>query len=151
MLSDSERRLLNLLQREGRLPNVEIAKRVGLSESPCLRRIKQLEASGVIKGYSAVIDRKKVGFDVVALIQVNLDQRTETVTKTFLDAVKNEPQIIECYAVSGSYDYFIKAVVHSIDEFSDLAMKRILKFPGVRDITSAFVLEDLKDSEPLPV
>jgi len=151
MLRDAERKILHLLQQEGRISNVELAARVGLSESPCLRRVKQLEDARVITGYAAHVDRRKVGLDVVAFIQVHLDQRTESVTQKFVTAVRDEPRIVECYAVSGAYDYLIKAVARNLDEFSDLAMRRILRFPGVKDITTGFVLEDVKEPSPLPL
>ena len=150
-LKPDERRILRELQRDGRLSNVELAERVGLSESPCLRRVRALESAGVISGYTAVVDRRRLGFDVVAYLQVNLDQRNETDTRLFLDAVDAEERIVECYAMSGSYDYLMKVVARSIDEYSDLTMHRILRFPGVKDVSSAFVLKELKSRPRLPV
>ena len=151
MLDDSEKRILNELQRDGRLSNVDLARKVGLSDSPCLRRVKQLEQTGIIDRYAALLDTRKAGFDVVAYIQVNLDQRTEAMTRAFHEAVMNEPAITECHALSGSYDYFIKVVARDFDEYSDFAMKRLLRFPGVKDITSGFVMETVKSNGALPL
>lgn len=151
MLDDSEKRILSELQKDGRLSNVDLARKVGLSDSPCLRRVKQLESSGVIERYSAVLDHKKVGLDLVAYIQVHLDQRTEAMTRQFNEAVMAEPAITECYALSGNYDFLIKVVARDFDEYSDFAMKRLLRFPGVKDITSGFIMETVKDGTPLPL
>ncbi len=151
MLTTVERNILNELQKSGRLSNVELAEHVGLSESPCLRRVKQLEATGVIKGYTAIVDRRKVGFDVSAFIQVNLDQRSETETSKFLKAVHQENRIIECYAMSGGYDYLLKVIATNIDDFADLTMRRLLRFPGVKDVASAFVLEEMKTRGAIPI
>ncbi len=150
-LKSDELRILRELQRDGRVSNVELAERVGLSESPCLRRVRALEDSGVISGYTALVDRRRLGFDVVAWLQVNLDQRTEADTRRFLDAVDAEERIVECYAMSGSHDYLMKVVARSIDEYSDLTMHRILRFPGVKDVSSAFVLKDIKSRPRLPL
>lgn len=151
MLTPTERAILKELQKAGRLSNVELAQRAGLSESPCLRRVKHLEATGIIKGYTAIIDQRKVGFDVTAFIQVNLDQRSETETKKFLKAVRQEDRIIDCTAMSGGYDYLLKVIAQNIDDFADLTMRRLLRFPGVKDVSSAFVLEELKTRGPIPV
>lgn len=150
-LRKTERSILRELQRNGRISNVELAERVGLSESPTLRRVRQLENEGVIRHYAAVLDRRRLGLDVMAFIQVNLDQRTEVDTRRFLDAVRDEPRIVECCAMSGNYDYLLKVVADSIDEYSDLTMHRILRFPGVKDVASAFVLREIKTGQELPV
>jgi len=151
MVTSTERAILKELQRSGRLTNVELAQRVGLSDSPCLRRVKHLEETGIITGYTAIIDQRKAGFDVTAFIQVNLDQRSESETKKFLKAVHREERIIECFAMSGGYDYLLKVIAHNIDDFADLTMRRLLRFPGVKDVASAFVLEEIKTRGPIPV
>jgi len=150
-LRRTEREILRALQRDGRMSNVELAERVGLSESPCLRRVRALEEAGVIRGYTATVDRRRIGLDVMAYIQVNLDQRSESDTQKFLDAVGREDRIVECYAMSGTYDFLLKVVAHTIDEFSDLTMRRILRYPGVKDLSSAFALEEIKHSRALPL
>ena len=151
MVTSTERAILKELQRSGRLTNVELAQRVGLSDSPCLRRVKHLEETGIITGYTAIIDQRKAGFDVTAFIQVNLDQRSESETKKFLKAVHRKERIIECFAMSGGYDYLLKVIAHNIDDFADLTMRRLLRFPGVKDVASAFVLEEIKTRGPIPV
>lgn len=147
----SSRSILQWLQRDGRLSNVELARKVGLSESPCLRRVKQLEESGVIRGYAAVLDRRRIGLDVTAFVQVSLDKHPQSNTPKFLVAVGAEPHIVECHATSGAYDYLLKVVAHNIDHFSELCMERILKYPGVRDVASSFSLREVKCSRELPL
>ena len=147
----ADRRILAELQRHGRISNVELAEHVGLSDSPCLRRVRALEESGVIAGYRAVLDRRRLGFDVVAFVQLNLDQQSEVETSKFMEAVRREDRIVECYALSGDHDYLLKVVARTIDEFSDLTMKSILRFPGVKDLSSSFVLLDVKDSQLIPI
>ncbi len=150
-LDSADRRIINELQSNGRLSNVELAGRVGLSDSPCLRRVRRLEENSVIKGYNAVVDHHKVGLDIIAYIQVDLDQRSEANTAAFRDAVTSEPLIIECYALTGDHDFLLKAAAADLDEFADLTLKRILRYPGVESIISGLILEVLKEEGGLPV
>ncbi len=150
-LDSADRRIIRELQSNGRLSNVELAGRVGLSDSPCLRRVRRLEMDGIIKGYNAVVDHHRVGLDIVAYIQVNLDQRSEANTDAFRDAVVNEPLIIECCALTGDYDYLLKVAAADLDQFADLTLKRILRYPGVDSITSGLILEVLKEQHGFPV
>ncbi|WP_299774607.1 Lrp/AsnC family transcriptional regulator [uncultured Pseudoteredinibacter sp.] len=149
--STSEKAILGALQREGRMSNVELAQQVGLSESPCFRRVKQLEDDKVITGYCAVVDQRRLGLEVTAFVQVDLEQGSEADTELFMDAVRAEEYITECYAMSGEYDYLLKVVARSIDHFGEISMKRILKFPGVKNIVSSFNLLEVKNTRQLPL
>jgi Lrp/AsnC family transcriptional regulator, leucine-responsive regulatory protein len=149
-LDPAEREILRLLQTDGRMPNVELAARVGLSESPCFRRVKQLEKSGLIKGYAAVVDQRLLGLEVTAFVLVTMEKQPDAATEAFLDRVREEDHIIECFATSGSHDYLMKVVARSIDHFSELCMQRILKFPGVMHVESSFSLMEIKHSRVLP-
>lgn len=144
-LDAADRRILTELQRHGRLSNVELAERVGLSESPCLRRVRNLEKEGVIAGYAALLDRRALGLEVVAYVQVNLDQRSEADTHAFVQAVQDAPWVVECVAVSGTHDYLLKMVARNIDHFGELTMQKLLHFPGVTDVRSNLVLESIKE------
>ncbi|MBR9912943.1 MAG: Lrp/AsnC family transcriptional regulator [Gammaproteobacteria bacterium] len=150
-LDRSERDILRLLQRDGRLSNVEIAQRVGLSESPCLRRIKALENAGVIDFYSAKLNQRLIGLQVTAFVLVSLEKQDERKRREFLQQVEAEEYIIECHAMSGSYDYLMKVVATSMDHFSDLCMNHILHFAGVTNIESQFSLQVVKENSVLPV
>jgi Lrp/AsnC family leucine-responsive transcriptional regulator len=143
--------ILRLLQREGRLPNVEIANRVGLSESPCLRRVKALEAAGVIESYAARLNQRLVGLQLTAFVWVALEKSSAKESEQFMQRVMQEDYIVECHATSGSYDFLMKVVATSMDHFSDLCMNGILRFPGVSNIESQFSLKALKEGGPLPV
>ncbi len=150
-LDKAERSILRTLQSAGRLSNVELAQLIGMSESPCLRRVRQLESSGFIKGYAAVVDQRKLGLEVTAFVQVTTHNQSEFDLQLFIDSVQAEENIMECYAMSGSHDYLMKVVARSMDHFSDISMNRILKFPGVKNIESSFNLLEVKNSRVLPV
>jgi Lrp/AsnC family leucine-responsive transcriptional regulator len=145
-LDITDKKILAELQENGRISNTDLARRVGLSESPCLRRVRNLEDEGVIAGYSAILDRRRLGFEMLAYVQVNLDQRSEADTNAFVKAVKKSPWIVECVAISGTHDYLLIVAAKNIDDFGELTMKRLLRFPGVIDVTSNLVLASIKDN-----
>lgn len=150
-LDRTDRKILSELQRNGRMSNVELAQAVGLSESPCLRRVRALEENGVIDGYSARIEQRKVGLQVTAFVQVQLEKHDDEKVRAFLDRVALEESIVECHAMSGAYDHLLKVVAHSMDHFAEIAMRGILQFPGVKDIESSFALQTIKQDAPLPL
>ena len=149
-LDPVERQILRLLQGDGRLSNVALAERVGLSESPCFRRVKRLEEAGLIRGYSAVVDQRLLGLSVTAFVLVTMEKQPDAATGAFIAEVEAEEHIVECYATSGSHDYLMKVVARNIDHFSELCMQRILKFPGVMHVESSFSLKEIKHSRVLP-
>lgn len=146
-----ERQILALLQREGRLPNVEIANRIGISESPCFRRIKAMENSGLIDFYAAKLDQRLLGLQVTSFVLVSLDKVNDAKSKKFLQQVADEEYIVECHAMTGAYDYLMKVVARNMDHFSDLCMDTILHFEGVTNIESQFSLKVVKENAGLPV
>jgi len=142
----TDRKILIELQADGRISNTDLSRKVGLSESPCLRRVRKLEEDGVIAGYSAHLDHRKLGLEMVAYVQVNLDQRTEADTNAFVQAVRKAPWIVECVAISGTHDYLLKVAARNIDHFGELILKKLLRFPGVTDVVSNLVLASIKDN-----
>ena len=150
-LDRSEKDILRALQRDGRMSNVELAERIGLSESPCFRRVKRLEESGLLAGYRAVLDQRLLGLQVTAFVLVSLDKHDDRQQEEFLQRVRAEEHIVECHAMSGTHDVLLKVVAYSMDHFSELSMRRILKFPGVVNIESNFSLMAVKQDQPLPV
>ncbi|QIB66794.1 Lrp/AsnC family transcriptional regulator [Kineobactrum salinum] len=150
-IGQSERRILDVLQRDGRISNVLLAEAAGISESPCLRKTRALEESGIIEGYKAVLSPRKIGLNVSAYILVNLDQRSETITNEFFDALQGEPRVTECVALTGSHDLLLKVVARDIDDLAELTMGGILSFDSVKDISSCIVLKAIKPPAPLPV
>jgi Lrp/AsnC family leucine-responsive transcriptional regulator len=149
-LDRAEKEILEALQIEGRMPNVELADKVGLSESPCFRRVRAMEEAGLIRGYGARLSQRALGLQVTAFVQVSLEKQDDK-QRAFLEHVEVEEHIVECYAMSGSHDYLLKVVARSMDHFSELSMQRILKFPGVKNMESNFSLLAVKESSPLPV
>ncbi len=149
-LDATERQILRLLQTDGRMANVTLAERIGLSESPCFRRVKRLEEAGLIRGYSAIVDQRRLGLEVTAFVLVTMEKQPDAATEAFIAEVEAEEHIVECYATSGSHDYLMKVVARSIDHFSELCMQRILKFPGVMHVESSFSLKEIKHSRVLP-
>ncbi len=142
----TDQKILTVLQADGRISNTELSRKVDLSESPCLRRVRNLEEDGVIAGYSALLDHRKLGLEMVAYVQVNLDQRTEADTNAFVQAVRKAPWIVECVAISGTHDYLLKVAARNIDHFGELILKKLLRFPGVTDVVSNLVLASIKDN-----
>ena len=149
-LDKKEKSLLKVLQAQGRISNVELAEQIGISESPCYRRVKALEEVGVITGYGARVDRRKLGMQVTAFILVTMDSQDDQMLQAFFDAVATEEFIVECHAMAGAHDYLLKALAKNMDHFSDLVMKRILKIPGVKNVESNFSLRVLKEGAPIP-
>lgn len=150
-LTRADRKILQILQEDGKISNVDLAERVGLSPSPCLRRVKQLEASGLIAGYVALLDRRKARLDLLAYVEVQVDRHSETAAEAFKEAVLREPLVVGCYAMTGGYDYLLRVVAPNLDAYADFTMKRLLKMPAVKGIQSSFVLDTIKDSPALPL
>src|SRR5262250_3304173 len=144
-------RILTALQSEGRLANVELAERVGLSPSPCLRRLKQLEASGHIRGYVALLDRKRLGFGVEAFVQVSLERHQDRFDKAFRKAVLSHPEIVGCYVMTGEMDYLLHVLARDLEAYGRFTLDVLLKMPGVKDVKSSLALEVVKDSTALPL
>ena len=144
-------RILRVLQNEGRIPNVELAERVGLSPSPCLRRLKQLEASGIVRGYVALLDRKRLGFGVEAFVQVSLERHQDRFDKAFRKAVLSHPEIVGCYVRTGEMDYLLHVLARDLEAYGRFTLEVLLKMPGVKDVRSSLALEVVKDSTALPL
>jgi Lrp/AsnC family transcriptional regulator, leucine-responsive regulatory protein len=157
-----DRRILSILQEDGRLSNQEIADRVNLSPSPCLRRIRRLEESGVIRGYVALLDAKKIGLGLLAYINVRLEKRggVQTAAGTpnqpthadlFRDAVRAWPEVIACDAMTGEMDFLLRVQVRDMDHFSRFVQDQLLHHPSVIDVRSSFSLERIKETTALPL
>lgn len=151
MLSNQDKNILKQLQLSGRKPMVELAKETHMSESTCMRRTKSLEETGIIKGYSAILDAEKAGFGVFAFVQVSIDQKNEAAFDRFKQAVNTHPLILECYSLSGAYDHLMKVVARSNKELSRFILKELRAFPEVKEAQTLFVLDKVKHTTALPV
>jgi Lrp/AsnC family leucine-responsive transcriptional regulator len=124
---------------------------VNLSPSACLRRIRALESAGVIRRYVALVDPRKVGLGLMAFVTVKLEKRGRMPTDTFAKAVKEWPEVLACHSLTGDMDYLLRVQVEHLDHFSRFVMDSLLKHPGVLDVTSSFVLEEVKETTALPL
>jgi len=150
-LNRTDRKLLEILQRDGRATNLEIAGRVNLSPSACLRRIRALESAGVIRRYVALVEPRKVGLGLMAFVTVKLEKRGRMPTDAFAKAVKDWPEVLACHSLTGDMDYLLRVQVEDLDHFSRFVMDSLLKHPGVLDVKSSFVLEEVKETTALPL
>jgi len=151
MIDDIDRRILALLQADGRLTNAEIAEKVGLSVSAAHRRVKQLEADGVIAGYAAKVNRSAVGLNVLAYVFVKLDSHAEDHLAAFERQVNLIEEVVSCSAVSGGGDYILQVVARDMDGFAEVALKKLARLPGVKDSSSNFVLSTMKQYAGWPL
>ena len=144
--------ILRILQDHGSISNQELADRIGLSPSPCLRRVRMLEESGFITGYRALLDAKKLGLSLMALIHISMDQHTPERFNTFETRIADIPEILECLLITGqSADYQLKVVVKDMDAYQELLLNRITRIPGVTGVHSSFVLRRVVDKTALPL
>jgi len=150
-LNRTDRRLLEILQRDGHLTNLELAERVSLSPSACLRRVRALEEARVIRRYVAIVDPRKVGLGLMAFVNVKLEKRGRMPTDAFAKAVKDWPEVLACHSLTGDMDYLLRVQVEDLDHFARFVMDSLLKHPGVLDVKSSFVLEEVKETTALPM
>jgi Lrp/AsnC family leucine-responsive transcriptional regulator len=146
-----DRRILRALQRDGRLPVVALAERVGLSPTPCLRRVKRLEAEGVIARYAALVDPSRVGLPLQAFVMVGLESHAEEVVQAFHRALAARPEVLAAYAMSGEMDYLLHVLAADFEAYAEFALKALLRMPGVKQTRSSFVLAALKPLGDVPV
>lgn len=149
-IDNTDTQILTYLQDDGRLSNVELAEQIHLSASPCLRRVKQLESTGVIKGYKASIERKKVGLSMTVFIEVRLNSHTGEASEAFEKSVVSLSNVISAYLVSGYADYRLEVVAKDLSDYESI-LKAIQNLPYVKDIHSNFAIRAIKNDAPLPL
>lgn len=150
-LDSIDHRILEILQREGRLSNQDLAERVALSPAPCLRRVRALEKAGVIRQYAALLDPRKVGLGMTAVITVKLEKKGNMPAEEFSKAVRSWPEVIGCYSMTGETDYLLWAFMEDLDHYTRFLTGRLLKQPSVVDVKSNIVLEAIKATTALPL
>jgi Lrp/AsnC family leucine-responsive transcriptional regulator len=147
-----DRRILEVLQTEGRISNQELAERIGLSPSPCLRRVRALEDSGVIAGYRAVLDSRKLGLTLLALVHISMDRHTPERFANFEEKVRALPEVLECLLITGQdADYQIKVIVRDMEAYQALLLNKITRIEGVSGVHSSFVMRRVVDTTALPL
>ena len=143
--------LLAILQREGRISNAELADRVSLSASACLRRVQRLEQTGVITGYAAQVDPRAVGLGLQAFVRVQLERHDAESIAHFVRRIEESKEVVACHALTGDMDYLLHVVVEDLDHFSRFLLDRLLNQAGVADVNSSFVLRTVKAFRGLPL
>lgn len=146
-----DRRILAALQRDGRLTNADLADAVGLSPSPCLRRVKLLEKAGVIAGYHATLDRKAIGLGLTIFVGIKVERHHDEEARAFREAVAALDEVVSCHLVSGEADFLLQVVVADLAAYERFLLGTLLKLPGVSDIRSNFAIQTVKDRAPLPL
>jgi Lrp/AsnC family transcriptional regulator, leucine-responsive regulatory protein len=146
-----DRRLLDVLQTEGRLSNVALAERVHLSPSPCLRRLKALEHDGVIAGYRAMLDREAVGLGLTAFVEIKVEGHSEDLAAAMEAAVNAMPEVVSSHIVSGDADFLLEVVVPDLRSYERFLLGSLLKLPGVKDVRTNFAIRTVKAPSPLPL
>jgi len=150
-LDATDWRILGLLQGDARMSNVELAKAVGLSPSPCLNRVRALEEAGYISRYVTLLDALRVGLKVSVFIQVTLERQIEPALGTFEKAIRGRPEVMECYLMTGDADYLLRVVVPDIQVLEHFILNFLSRVPGVGNIKSSFALKQVKYQTALPL
>ncbi|MGL4395919.1 MAG: Lrp/AsnC family transcriptional regulator [Hyphomicrobium sp.] len=146
-----DRRLLAILQEDCRVTIAELAERVGLTPSPCHRRIKLLEERGVLRRYIAVVDQKAVGLPVSVFISIKLERQKEEDLARFAKAISNWPEVLECYLMTGHRDYLLRVVVPDLSAYERFLKQKLTRVAGISSIESSFALDQIKYTIALPV
>jgi DNA-binding Lrp family transcriptional regulator len=150
-LDRTDRTILAELQRDGRLSNRELAEKVHLSESACLRRVRALEEAGVIDRYAALVSQSKLGLPGNVFVSITLNRQEQADLATFEEAVKRVPEVMECYLMTGAQDYLLRVVVSDPADFERLHSQHLTRLPGVARVQSSFALRTVRKSVELPV
>jgi DNA-binding Lrp family transcriptional regulator len=146
-----DRRILRALQRDGRLQNVDLAKEVGLSPSPCLRRVRRLEEAGVIAGYAALLDPAKIGLGMTVFARVWLNGQDEETVGPFVAAIQELPQVAECHLMAGDCDFLLRVLAKDLDDYRRFQVEHLGRIKGVRNIKTDIPMQKVKQSAELPV
>lgn len=135
-----DRKIIDYLQADGRMSNQDLSEKIGLSASPCLRRVRQLESNGIISRYVALVDPDKMGLSVTAFVRVRLDQQDDRHLQEFETAVAGFSEVMDCYLMTGEADYQLRILVRSLTQFEDFLRRRLTRVKGVANVTTSFAL-----------
>lgn len=150
-LDEIDRRILGALQHDGRMPNVELADKVGLSPSPCLRRVRLLEKAGVIERYVAMVNAAKVGKGLTVFARVWLKGQDSETVDHFTAAVKKLPQVVECHLMAGDCDFLLRIVAEDLDDYRQFQVDHLTRIKGVQSVKSEIPMQKIKHTTELPV
>jgi len=150
-LDRTDRRILECLQNDGRISNVQLARKVNLTPTPCIERVRRLERQGFIRGYTAILNPELVNASLLVFVEIDLSHKSPDAFKKFREEARKLPQIMECHLVSGNFDYLIKARVSDMKTYRELLGEKILSLPGVNGSRSYVVMEEVKETLKLPL
>jgi Lrp/AsnC family leucine-responsive transcriptional regulator len=150
-IDSHDRAILDVLQHEGRISNVQLASRIHLSESACLRRVRALEKKGLIERYAAVVNQQKAGFPGSVFVSITLQRQDQADLQAFEEAVQDVPEVIECYLMTGEFDYLLRVVVSDAADFERVHSQHLTRLPGVARVQSSFALRTVCKSSALPI
>jgi Lrp/AsnC family leucine-responsive transcriptional regulator len=150
-LDATDRRILNALQRDGRMTNADLAEAANLSPSACHRRVKSLEAAGVIDRYVALLDARRLGWPTTVFVEITLSGQADELLEAFEAAVKRVPDVLECHLMAGTADYLLKVVAQDTDDFARIHRQFLARLPGVAQMHSSFALRTVFKTTALPV
>ena len=150
-LDEIDRRILDVLQNNARIANVDLADRVGVSASPCWRRVREMEESGVIARYVTLVAPAALGLQVSVFVQVTLEKQIEGALEIFEEAVRLRPEVMECYLMTGDADYYLRVVVADLPAYERFLMDHLTRVPGIANIRSSFALKQVKYTTALPL
>lgn len=151
LLDGTDRRILEIVQEDGRISNADLAKRVGLSSSPCWRRVRALEEAQVIRRYVTVVDPESIGLPVNVFAMVTLERQIESALKHFQEAVTRRPEVMECYLMTGEFDYLLRVVVPDLSAYQRFLMDHLTRIEGIASIKSSFALKQVRYKTALPL
>ncbi len=150
-LDPTDRRILETLQRQGRISNADLADRINLSASACHRRVQRLEEEGYISGYVALLDSRRLGRQTTVFVEITLSGQADEVLDAFEKAVARVPEVLECHLMAGSADYLLKVVARDTEDFARIHRKSLATLPGVQGMQSSFALRTVRQTTALPV
>ena len=151
VLDRTDRRILECLQADGRISNVQLARKVNLTPTPCIERVKRLERQGYIRGYTALLNPELVNAGLLVFVEINLSHTSPDAFRRFREEARRLPEIMDCHLVSGNFDYLIKARVSDMKAYRELLGEKILSLPGVNGSRSYVVMEEIKETLNLPL
>jgi Lrp/AsnC family leucine-responsive transcriptional regulator len=150
-LDETDKRILRALQRDGRISNADLAERVHLSASACHRRVQRLEADGMIRGYVALLDARRLGVPAMVFVEITLQTQADEVLEAFEQAVRRVPDVLECHLMAGTADYILKVVAEDTEDFARIHRQYLTRLPGVAQMKSSFALRTVSATTALPV
>lgn len=146
-----DEKILKVLQQDSRTTNLQLSEHIGVSASPCWRRVKRLEDEKIIKGYGVLLDRRKLGLGVMVFIRVSIDSHSEAEAKKFEEKVLELENVVACYSIGGDADFLLQVVSEDLDTYADFSMSTIRRLPGIKEMQSMFILKEIKPFKGFPI